>query len=74
VLDVTEQLRIGDVARRTRLRETTLGAIRPYICTTDARAAVDWYVDAMGAAITYEPIVMEDNRIGQVELALTGPP
>jgi uncharacterized glyoxalase superfamily protein PhnB len=46
--------------------------IRPYICTKDARAAVDWYVDAMGAAVTYEPIVMDDGRIGHVELSFGG--
>ena len=49
-----------------------MGEIRPYICTKDARAAVDWYVDAMGAAITYEPIVMDDSRIGHVELSFGG--
>ena len=46
--------------------------IRPYICSRDARAAIDWYVDAMGATITYEPIVMDDGRIGHVELSFGG--
>ena len=49
-----------------------MGEIRPYICTRDARAAVDWYVDAMGAAVTYDPIVMDDGRIGHVELSFGG--
>ena len=49
-----------------------MSEIRPYICTRDARAAVDWYVDAMGAAVTYEPIVMDDGRIGHVELSFGG--
>ena len=49
-----------------------MGEIRPYICTRDARAAVDWYVDAMGAAVTYDPIVMDDGRVGHVELAVGG--
>jgi uncharacterized glyoxalase superfamily protein PhnB len=49
-----------------------MGEIRPYICTKDARAAMDWYVDAMGAKVTYEPIVMDDGRIGHVELSFGG--
>jgi PhnB protein len=49
-----------------------MSEIRPYICTRDARAAVDWYVDAMGAVVTYEPIVMDDGRIGHVELSFGG--
>ena len=49
-----------------------MGEIRPYICTKDARAAIDWYVDAMGATVTYEPIVMDDGRIGHVELSFDG--
>ena len=49
-----------------------MSEIRPYVCTRDARAAIDWYVDAMGAAVTYEPIVMEDGRIGHVELSFGG--
>ena len=49
-----------------------MSEIRPYICSRDARAAIDWYVDAMGATITYEPIVMDDGRIGHVELSFGG--
>lgn len=45
-----------------------MGEIRPYLCTRDARAAIDWYVDAMGAVVAYDPIVMDDGRIGHVEL------
>lgn len=49
-----------------------MSEIRPYLCTRDARAAVDWYVEAMGAAVTVEPIVMDDGRIGHVELSFGG--
>lgn len=49
-----------------------MSEIWPYICTGDARAAIDWYVSAMGAAVTHEPIVMEDGRIGHVELSFDG--
>ena len=49
-----------------------MGEIRPYICTNDARKAIDWYVGSMGAEVTYDPIVMDDGRIGHVELSFGG--
>ncbi|MCX5042959.1 VOC family protein [Aldersonia sp. NBC_00410] len=47
-------------------------ALTPYLCVADARAAINWYIDVLGAEITYEPIVMVDGRIGHVELAIGG--
>ena len=49
-----------------------MGELTPYICVADARAAIDWYVDVLGAEVTYEPIVMDDGRVGHVELAVDG--
>ena len=46
--------------------------LTPYLCVADARAAIEWYVDVLGAAVVYEPIVMPDGRVGHVELALDG--
>jgi PhnB protein len=46
--------------------------LTPYICVGDARAAVEWYVDVLGAEVTYAPIEMPDGRIGHVELAVNG--
>lgn len=46
--------------------------LTPYICVADARAAVEWYVDVLGAEVTYAPIEMPDGRIGHVELAVNG--
>jgi uncharacterized glyoxalase superfamily protein PhnB len=46
--------------------------LTPYLCVADARAAIEWYVDVLGAEVTYEPIVMPDGRIGHVELAVDG--
>ncbi len=42
----------------------------PYLCVADARAAIEWYVAALGAEVTYEPIVMDDGRVGHCELAI----
>lgn len=47
-------------------------AALPYLAVAGARAAIDWYVDAFGATLVGEPIVMDDGRIGHAELALGG--
>jgi predicted enzyme related to lactoylglutathione lyase len=44
--------------------------ITPYLAAADARAAVNFYVDAFGAARRGEPIVMPDGRIGHVEIVV----
>jgi PhnB protein len=49
-----------------------MSELTPYICVSDARAAIEWYVEALGAEVTYEPIVMDDGRIGHCELAVDG--
>lgn len=47
-----------------------MNQLTPYLCVTDARAAIEWYVSALGAEVTYEPIVMDDGRVGHCELAI----
>jgi uncharacterized glyoxalase superfamily protein PhnB len=49
-----------------------MSELTPYLCVADARAAVAWYVDVLGAEVTYPPIEMADGRIGHVELAVDG--
>ena len=44
----------------------------PYLTVSPATAAIDWYVEAFGAVVVGEPIVMDDGRIGHAELALSG--
>ncbi len=46
--------------------------LTPYLCVKDARAAIEWYVDVLGADVVFEPIEMPDGRIGHVELAVDG--
>ena len=46
--------------------------LTPYICVDDARAAIEWYRDALGAEVTVDPIVMPDGNIGHCELAVDG--
>lgn len=44
----------------------------PYLAVADARAAITWYADALGAVLVGEPVVMDDGRIGHAELELAG--
>lgn len=56
-------------AARTPAAELPLHSLTPYIAVDDARAAIEWYVRALGARRRGEPIVMDDDRIGHAELA-----
>ena len=47
-------------------------AALPYLAVADARAAIAWYGDALGAVLVGEPVVMDDGRIGHAELELAG--
>ncbi|BBX18565.1 glyoxalase [Mycolicibacterium duvalii] len=47
-------------------------AVIAYLTVTDARAAITWYADAFGAALTGDPVEMDDGRIGHAELSLGG--
>ena len=38
----------------------------------DGPAAIDWYVDVLGARLRGEPIVMADGRVGHAELEFAG--
>jgi uncharacterized glyoxalase superfamily protein PhnB len=55
-----------------RAKVEIMTELSPYTCVKDARAAIEWYVDTLGAEVTYPPIEMPDGRIGHVELALDG--
>ncbi len=46
--------------------------LTPYICVADAAAAIEWYREVLGAVVVVDPYVMEDGRIGHVELAIDG--
>ena len=47
-------------------------AALPYLTVADARAAIDWYLDAFNAVLISDPIIMGDSRIGHAELAIAG--
>jgi len=45
-------------------------SIRPYICVSDARAALDWYGAVFGGRVTHDPVVMDDGRVGHAETTI----
>lgn len=45
-------------------------ALTPYIVVSDARAALDWYTEVLGARLRGEPHVNEDGTIGHMEVGL----
>jgi uncharacterized glyoxalase superfamily protein PhnB len=47
-----------------------LHAITPYLAVDDARAAMAWYREVFEATIEAEPIIMDDGRVGHVELRI----
>jgi uncharacterized glyoxalase superfamily protein PhnB len=63
IAELTEPVPAAGVPRSAAL---------PYLSVTNGREAIDWYVDAFGATVVGEPIVMDDGRIGHAELALGG--
>jgi PhnB protein len=47
-------------------------SLTPYLCVTDSRAAIEWYREVFQATVKGRPYVMEDGRIGHVELSIGG--
>ena len=49
-----------------------LHAVTPYLSVSDSRAAIEFYREVLGAIVVAEPIVMDDGRVGHVELEING--
>lgn len=63
------------VPRGVTVSTTTLPlapALSPYLAVRDARAAIDWYTEVLGATAHSAPVVMPDGRIGHAELSIGG--
>ncbi|WP_208301276.1 VOC family protein [Mycobacterium sp. DL440] len=63
---------IAELNQPTAAPAPTRSAVLAYLAVPDARAAIAWYIDALGAQQVGEPIVMDDGRIGHAELAVAG--
>jgi uncharacterized glyoxalase superfamily protein PhnB len=68
--DNLRRLVLNGEAMTTTEVTAELRALTPYLAVSDARAALDFYVDVFGAVRRGDPIVMEDGRIGHAELAI----
>ncbi len=51
---------------------TTMSQLVPYLTVADARAALAWYTEVLGARVVGDPYVMDDDRIGHAELEVAG--
>ena len=47
-----------------------MSKLTPYLCVADSRAAIDWYAEVFQATLKGKPYVMDDGRIGHVELEI----
>jgi hypothetical protein len=47
-----------------------MSALTPYLCVSDSRAAIEWYREVFQATVRGTPYVMDDGRIGHVELEI----
>jgi uncharacterized glyoxalase superfamily protein PhnB len=47
-----------------------VSALTPYLCVSDSRAAIEWYREVFQATVNGTPYVMEDGRMGHVELQI----
>jgi predicted enzyme related to lactoylglutathione lyase/uncharacterized glyoxalase superfamily protein PhnB len=62
---------VSTVTREPSIASTRGGAV-PYLAVGDARGAIDWYTEVLGARRIGEPIVMPDGRVGHAALAVGG--
>ena len=46
--------------------------VTPYLTVSDTNAALDWYRDHLGAEVTFEPLQMDDGRVGHAEIDIGG--
>ena len=47
-----------------------MSELTPYLCVADSRAAITWYGEVLQARLKDQPYVMDDGRVGHVELMI----
>jgi uncharacterized glyoxalase superfamily protein PhnB len=65
-LDPTTGEPMSDIAPETIARHS----VTAYMSVPDSRRALEWYGEVFGAVLTYEPIVMDDGRVGHCEFRI----
>jgi predicted enzyme related to lactoylglutathione lyase len=71
-LDLPKGATVSDIVIETPVFVPQHQVITPYLAVAGARAAIDWYVQAFGARLTRDPVVMPDGRVGHSELEISG--
>jgi uncharacterized glyoxalase superfamily protein PhnB len=59
-------------SRQTVAAAPPRSAALPYLSVAGAREAIAWYVEAFGAVLAGDPIMMDDGRVGHAELSIAG--
>jgi PhnB protein len=49
-----------------------MSTLTPYICVADSHTAIEWYRKVFQATVRGKPFVMDDGRVGHVELEIGG--
>jgi uncharacterized glyoxalase superfamily protein PhnB len=60
----------GEMTTTETPAQAELHSLTPYLAVSDARRALDFYVEVFGATRRADPIVMPDGRIGHAELGI----
>jgi uncharacterized glyoxalase superfamily protein PhnB len=60
----------GEMTTTEAPARAELHSLTPYLAVSDARRALEFYVEVFGATRRADPIVMADGRIGHAELAV----
>ena len=71
-LDLPKGATVSDIVIETPVFVPQHQVITPYLAVAGARAAIDWYAQALGARLTRDPVVMPDGRVGHSELEISG--
>jgi PhnB protein len=49
-----------------------MSTLTPYICVADSHTAIEWYRKVFQATVRGKPYVIDDGRVGHVELEIGG--
>jgi PhnB protein len=67
----TDQINVDFTSQQHAKRKLTMTtSVIPYLCMTDAKAALDFYVTAFGAVETSRLLDPKDGRVGHAEIQL----
>ncbi len=60
----------GETMTDTASLQPDRHTVTTYLCVVDSRQALEWYREVFGAEVTYQPLVMDDGRVGHCEFRI----